>query len=179
MAVHGGGLQRGGSRSLHLNTGLTGMDRVLQRLNIEIQKIKGRTMAGLIQSAMLIHESMDEINVPLIPEDLGNLRASWFYVTATEKSGEKPFIGEKASQMATEHASLMNTLKPAGGKKIMLWMGFSANYAMAVHEMVDSKFSKPVNWSRPGSGAKFFEQSFKRHAKDVIEIIKANAQIKT
>lgn len=55
--------------------------------------------------------------------------------------------------------------------------GFGANYAIYVHEMVD-KSGKAINWSRPGSGPKFFESSFKRNSQRVLQIIKENAEIK-
>jgi len=83
---------------------------------------------------------------PKIPIDTGNLRASWFISPIRE------------------------------AMKFGLMMGFSANYAMFVHEMVD-KGSKKINWSRPNSGAKFFEASLNRNKGKILEIIRKNAQI--
>jgi len=79
---------------------------------------------------------------PLIPVDKGNLRASWF-------------------------VSSFRTLKGPG-----VVMGFSANYAAWVHEMVGAHFRKK------GAGAKFFEASIKRNEKAVLEIIRNNAKIR-
>ena len=84
---------------------------------------------------------------PLIPIDEGNLRASWF----------------------TE------TIKSIQGFGVL--MGFSANYATFVHEMVD-RVGKKINWSRPGSGPKFFEKSIKRNKDKILQIIGNNARIK-
>ncbi len=81
---------------------------------------------------------------PLIPLDTGNLRASWF-TTAFRKA-----------------------------KMFGLILGFNANYAMWVHEMMDNK----IKWSRPGSGPKFFEAALKRNAKQILHIIGKNARIK-
>jgi len=78
---------------------------------------------------------------PLIPIDTGNLRASWF-TTSFHKGG-------------------------LSGLKI----GFSANYAMWVHENIGASFK------RPGAGAKFFEASLKRNKDEIIKIIRNNAQI--
>ena len=84
---------------------------------------------------------------PLIPLDTGNLRTSWF---------------------TTAYKNV---------KKLGLIIGFSANYAVFVHEMVD-KSSKKINWSRPGSGPKFFEAALKRNTKQILKIIGINAHIK-
>jgi len=84
---------------------------------------------------------------PLIPIDTGNLRASWFTTTFRE------------------------------GTKFGLTIGFSANYALFVHEMID-KGSKVINWSRPNSGPKFFEASLKRNRDLVLKEIADNIQIK-
>ena len=83
----------------------------------------------------------------LIPVDTGNLRASWF----------------------------VNTVKSINWFGIL--MGFSANYATFVHEMVDQSGRK-INWSRPGSGPKFFEKAIKRNKDKILQIIGNNARIK-
>ena len=125
---------------------ITGLDKVMQNLNKEIMVIKGRSMKGLILSAIVIRNDMDK-TPPLIPVDTGNLRQSWFTT---------PF-----------HTSTGN---PA------MNIGFSANYAIFVHEMVGEK-SKKINWNRPNSGAKFFEASLKRNMNEVLQIIQREAKI--
>ena len=138
---------------------IKGLDKVMGNLNREIQAIKGRSMQGLIKAAILIRADMDK-TPPLIPIDTGNLRASW-----------NPGIPIKK------------------GNEIGITIGFSANYAVFVHEMVDADFTsarwrykkgKKRKWYTPraGSGAKFFEYSIKRNEKEVLLIIANNAQIK-
>jgi len=83
---------------------------------------------------------------PLIPIDTGNLRSSWFTTNFRQ------------------------------GTMFGLTMGFSANYAVFVHEMVD-KGSKVINWSRPDSGPKFFEASLKRNKERILQEIADNATI--
>jgi len=122
-------------------TGLKGMDVVLSNLNKEILAIKGRSMAGLIEAAILIRRGMDKTS-PMIPVDTGNLRDSWFTNPIRE------------------------------GDKFGLLIGFSANYAVFVHEAVDA------NFQRPGAGAKFFEASLKRNKDEVLGIIQRNAKIR-
>ena len=135
--------------SVNPNTGIKGTDIVLANLNREVMKIKARTGAGLIEAAIFIRRDMDKTS-PLIPiGPTGNLRASWF----------------------------TNPIRGIGKKMIALLMGFNANYAVFVHEMVD-KESKKINWSRPGSGPKFFEKALKRNHKKILRIIGTNARIK-
>ncbi len=137
------------AKSINPNTGIKGMDIVLANLNREIAKIKIRTGAGLIEAAIMIRRDMDKTS-PLIPiGPTGNLRASWF----------------------------TNPVREFGKKMIALLIGFSANYAVFVHEMVD-RGSKKINWSRPGSGPKFFEAALKRNHKKILKIIGNNARIK-
>jgi hypothetical protein len=80
---------------------------------------------------------------PTIPVDTGNLRASWF-VTPYQTPRVKGVI-----------------------------IGFSANYAVFVHEMLGA-----VNWNREGSGPKFLEAAIKRNAVIILGIIQATAKIK-
>ena len=84
---------------------------------------------------------------PLIPIDTGNLRASWF-TASFELNGQ-----------------------------IGIVLGFNANYAIFVHEMMDNS-GKKINWSRPGSGPKFFEAALKRNKENVLNILKRNMQIR-
>jgi hypothetical protein len=78
---------------------------------------------------------------PKIPVDTGNLRQSWF----------------------------VNSVKKLKGPEVTI--GFSANYAVFVHEMVNSKFNNPVNWNREGGGPKFLQEAMQRNEKEAIQII--------
>ena len=117
-----------------------GFSKVKANLRKALKQIENQSAKGLIQSAILIRVDMDK-TPPLIPIDLGNLRASWF-------------------------TNSFRTFKGPG-----LMMGFSANYAAAIHEKVGAKFQ------RPGSGPKFFEASLKRNRKEIINIIGINAKV--
>lgn len=129
---------------------IIGLAEVGKNLNREIEKIKGRTMKGLILSAILIRIDMDK-TPPLIPiaVDSGNLRQSWF---------TSPFYK---------------------GNGFGLHIGFSANYALFVHEMIDEEGTgSKINWNRPRSGPKFLEQSLKRNQKEILQIIAKHSKIK-
>ena len=85
--------------------------------------------------------------MPVIPVDTGNMRASWFAIPVN---------------------------LPAGPAVIC---GFSANYAVFVHEMLSSKTDNPINWSRPGSGPKFFQSALRRNQDKILQIIWENARV--
>ena len=129
--------------SNNINSRIKGFDIVLANLNREIEAIKGRSMKGLIKAAIYVKREMEH-TPPLIPVDKGNLRASWF--TAPLNFGKST---------------------PT------LLIGFTANYALYVHEMMDSK----INWSRRNSGPKFLESAIKRNGNQILKIIKDNVQI--
>jgi len=126
---------------------LKGMSAVMAKLNAEILKIEAGSMKGLIEAASIIRRDMEK-TPPLVPVgETGNLRASWF----------------------------TSPIKVDGMPGLLI--GFSANYAVFVHEMVD-KEGKKINWNRPGSGAKFFEAALSRNTKLILQTIRDNAHIK-
>ena len=136
-------------KSVNPNIGLKGADIVLSNLNKEIMKIKGRAMAGLIESSIMIRRDMNK-TPPLIPLDTGNLRASWFTVTSKSRPEGRSLAGFKGTGrggMEKQHLSAVSEGKGSIGKGFGLIMGFSANYAVFVHEMVD-KGSKKINWKK-------------------------------
>ena len=121
--------------------GLKGMDRVMHRLNRQIALTRGASMRGLIKAAIVIRRDMDR-TPPLVPVDTGNLRASWF-------------------------------MDPMwyGLNKPVVRIGFSANYAAFVHEMIGASFK------RPGAGPKFFQSAIRRNTGNIIKIIEREARI--
>ena len=126
---------------------LQGMKAVITKLNAEILKIEARSMKGLIEASIIIRRDMEK-TPPLVPVgETGNLRASWF----------------------------TSPIKVTGMPGLLI--GFNANYAIFVHEMVD-KEGKKINWNRPGSGPKFFEAALSRNAKLILQTIQKNAYIK-
>lgn len=63
------------------------------------------------------------------------------------------------------------------GNNPFITMKFTQNYAVYVHEMLD-KGDKKINWSRPGSGPKFFQAALRGSTAKILEVIKEEAQIK-
>jgi len=147
-----------------------GLKKVMRNLNKEILKIKGRSMIGLIEAAIIIRRDMEK-TPPLTPVDLGNLRASFFITTGTGKSvGEQPkWKGDNASTLAADHSNNVGAVKSEIAGKPVVALGFSANYAGYVHETKGSK-----NWKRTSSGPKFLESALNRNHGTIIKAIKDN-----
>jgi len=107
--------------------------------------------------AAIIIRNDMENTPPLIPVDTGHLRSSWF----TSPLRKDSMIG--------------------------LLMGFNANYAVFVHEMIGpgkpgwrygpGKGKKRWYIPRPKAGPKFLEASLKRNKDNVLKEIRDNVQI--
>ncbi len=62
------------------------------------------------------------------------------------------------------------------GRDPVVVMGYTASYAFVAHEMVD-KGGKAINWSRPGSGPKWFEAALNRNHARILATIRGNFDI--
>lgn len=168
--------------------GLTGAVQMMKELNRQIRKTKGLSQKGLVEVSIHIRNETEDVT-PKTPVDIGNLRASWFSVAPEGLvSDPKGFSGNfknrlfkkmqyKASQLKAEHNAIIAECqqKAVAYGNPNLYMGFSANYAMWVHEMVE-RFGD-VDWSREGSGGKWFEAAIKRNRKTILQIVRDNAYI--
>jgi hypothetical protein len=176
-------------------TTMKGVGAVMARVNRELEEIPGKTLAGLIKVAALVHNETEQGSVR-VPVKWGNLRHSWF-VTASSGSiisgggkkrtaigGGGKFTGPKASEHAARHSYMVAEARmkcwylSARYKGPFLIMGYSANYAMYVHEMVGTVSGKDIHWNRPGSGPKWFEYAIRKHlqAGNIKRIVIANAK---
>ena len=159
---------------------MLGMKTVMRKLRKEVDAIEGRTMKGLIRATIAIRTATEKQS-PITPVDQGNLYNSWF--TSTTKGvisipNTGKFEGDNSVNLKNQHetvkqmASTMS--KRMGKRQPVVTYGFSANYAFWVHE----NYNKKINWKRPGAGPGFFISSIKQSQKQVLEIIKREAQIK-
>ena len=155
---------------------LTGIRTISKNLNKEILLMKGKTLAGLISAAIVVRRKMAS-TPPLVPVDTRNLDHSWFVVTAKSiNNGKSPsFKGENKGEMTTKHQEVVSTEKSGLGviKIPMLTMGFSANYAIYVHERVGD-----VNYHKANSGAKFFQSALEKSKPEILQAIKNHAKIR-
>jgi len=156
--------------------GLRGLNTVLRNLSREVSKIEGRTLKGLIRGAIIIKRSMYTV-APTVPIDEGNLRGGFFIVTSTgnaKEGKEGKFQGADASKLSADHAAVIDLAiaraKKSGMPSVVL--GFSAYYGVYVHENVG------VNFTKEGSGAKFFISAVDRTADEVLQVIYEEARIK-
>lgn len=161
-----------------MTTQVKGINSIINNLNKKLAEIEFKTAKGFIKAGGMVRNDMEN-NPPLIPLDLGNLRASWFYIVKgyVPRSrgmfqGKTPAEKKKAALMAAEHKRLLGELKSVveGERKPNMIMGFSANYAAAVHE----KRGANVRWKRPNSGPDFFRLALYRNRKKIVDVIKQN-----
>lgn len=162
---------------------LEGIETVMANLNEELRKIKGRSVKGLIGARIILQQAMDH-QAPKIPVYIGNLRHSFFAVITGRGvvEGASPmFEGNQAAELASNHAKVLTEaegIAAAGFKDPVMVLGFSANYAIWVHEMMQSPTGKAINWNRPGSGPKYFESHLKRLKAKMLEEIRKEAYIR-
>lgn len=135
---------------------LEGMKNVTKNLNKQLGRIKGKSMKGMIEAAKFIRRDMDS-TPPLIP------------VGPTKKA--------KRAHVGTGTLRGSWSVSPRVPTPDSLTMGFSAEYATAVHFMFESKSGKPINWNRPNSGPLFFQSALDRNHKEILRIIALNARI--
>lgn len=125
------------------------VNALVKRLNSALKAYPHYTMRGLINAARLIKRDC-ELTPPLTPLDTGNLRAS-FFITSW-------------------------MLSVGGWDKPIVALGYTtaADYAPYVHERTDPK----VQWSRPGSGPKWFEEALRRNMDNVLDKIWQSSGLK-
>lgn len=150
-------------------TAVKGINEIIDRLNKKLKSYKNASLEGMVLSAVHVHEKMDK-TPPTIPMDLGNLRASFFYVTKKKKDVGGTFTGPDAAEIGQDHREAM--AKAAGqtkGDDPNIVFGFSANYAAPVHEM----YGANVKWKKEGSGPGYFEEALKSSEQDIMKILQA------
>lgn len=116
-----------------------GVDIALFRIERQIKNIGPTTLKGQITSGLLIQGGAQR-NTPV---DTGNLRASAFTVWARKRTGDAPkFRGKDAAERRNDHEKVVageksqlsqNPFKPS------VEVGFSAAYALPVHEDMNAK----------------------------------------
>jgi hypothetical protein len=154
---------------------LRGLNKVMKNLNKEIKKIEGRTQKGVTVAALFIKgEAQKEA-----PVDLGNLMNSAFVTSPDELDSSPSFKGKEAGNMKANHMTevIESKGRVKSSRNPVAEVGFSAVYAMAVHENPRSGKS-----GRPGSATsgnwKFLENPLKVNTKKILDIIKERAKIK-
>lgn len=146
---------------------IKGLDKTIRALNKEIGKIEGRTTEGLIEAAFLIKNAA----LKQTPVDKANLRGSAYVVSKNSISAPGTFSGDDAEDFqedytsATQDAQIQAEKSDAKGIPVV-FIGFAARYAAAVHEAMETVFQSP------GTGAKYLENAIKTNVSNIINIIK-------
>ena len=149
---------------------IKGIKEIEKSIKAQVKKINNMSMKGLIDMAIVVRRST-ETESPITPLDTGNLRASWFITTAFIKppndSLSGKFKGSKAAKMKSTHSSTISEMsaKAKASRVPFLIMGYSANYAVYVHEKMNAKFK------RPNAGAKWLQTSLEANANKMIKIV--------
>lgn len=167
---------------------IEGLEKVIANINREIANIENRTSKGLLRACIEIKRET-ESSSPLTPVDTGNMRASCFIVVSGLdgglKEGQSPIFSDvgadgtihkgAAEVAAQKHAEVTSqALAEAMSKRYpYAIMGYSAYYAGYVHENMEAR-----NWTRPGSGPKWFELAILRSQGKILQLIRKEASIR-
>lgn len=168
---------------------VTGMGNIQRNLSVHISMIKKKALEGMIEAAIDIKNTTEK-SLPVTPVYFVNLRSSMFITTALgNKVGENAIFkkgegaGDKrrvltAKQLSTlvaDHSRVMNNANQecVSDKNISLIMGYTANYAIWVHEMVDAG----INWSRPGSGPRWFQMAINANRDNILKRVGSKVSI--
>jgi len=168
------------------NTNVEGFEQVMNNLNRAIITIKKSSERGLVNAAFFIR-NVTEKETAATPLDFGNLRASWFvtWSKGVAKDPNDKYTGKFRNnpvrristaqfqawhQAATAEASGMSAANP---KKATVVMGYSANYAMWIHEHLGAHFTS----RSPAAGPKWFQEAIDRNHGKIVEIIRQTSKV--
>ena len=151
-----------------------GLDKTLVKLNKEMKSIRFKTKKGLINAGFLVQRASQKI----VPRDYSNLAASAFTVWGPESTivrgaGGKSFKGPQAGAMSSDHNRIVSQEKmslPKGDINPQVEVGFSAYYALYVHEDLNAKH-------KSGKEAKFLQRALERNYGRILSIVSGSVKI--
>ena len=149
---------------------LIGIERINKALAVSAKKADKLCMRGMIEASIVIRRDM----AGKVPVDTRNLEASWFTVTINSTLTAPSFTGTDAGKMQATHQAVVgeNKGKVVASPMPSLIMGFSANYAAAVHEGRTKKGGQ-MKYKKPTAESKFFEKAINRNKKTIIALMGA------
>ena len=160
---------------------LKGFNNVMSNLNMELEKIKGKSEKGLVMAAAFIRKQTETAD-PKTPVDLGNLRHSWAVVSSTRVyagNTRSAFVGPKGGDIGTNHGQVLTQFQALaqglsnGNQRKVVVLGYSVNYGGYVHEMIGD-----ITWTRKGSNSHWLETHIKRNQKKLLQIIATEVKIR-
>lgn len=163
-----------------------GVDEVLHNLNREIERIEGKTLSGILKAALFVRGEAQKN----CPKDLGNLINSAYVVAsdgekddnATFKSTEEK--KRNLEQLESDHAEAISESRRTQNERTpSADVGFSANYAVYVHEM-NKRYVVGHRDTETGvvkrslrKGWKFLERALLENRDRILRIIANEARI--
>jgi hypothetical protein len=165
------------------NPRVIGDVEVMANLNKQLEGITMRTMGGLIKAAAHVRTTTEH-KPPLTPVDLGSISVGKASSFKGERSG---ILGSDHSKTVAEAQTWVTANE--GAKKKFLMMGYSANYALYVHEMVGMNPQAGYRYGpgpgrkrkykpRQGAGARWLITAIQGESPKIIQIVRDNAQIR-
>lgn len=124
---------------------LKGVDKFMRNFDKEVRQLRGRTLDGMIAAVIELQREAE----PGTPIDTGNLRASWFTVSIRGEEKTQIVVTKfEDSQAQSNHRSVKARAQSAVKElnkfyQPVVLFGYTANYAVFVHENVDAKFKRP------------------------------------
>lgn len=170
------------------------IDKWTMFFNRQISNIQGRSLAGLLKCAALIRNETEHGDVRT-PRRTGNLINSWFVVSGRGRivagGGKKhraeaggPFFGPDGARVAGEHMATLSDMEKraiqnskANDGPVVI-MGYSAYYALYVHEMHGTASGADVHWTRKKSGPSWFYKALVKQQENMLKIIADNVKIR-
>lgn len=135
-----------------------GVEKVVKNLNKEIDKVQGRTLAGLYAAGLVIQATAQR----RVPVEYGNLRASAYTRKKLQSNAAAGLVGE------------------ARGVEV----GFAAAYAIYIHENMEQTLkgqARPsglgVYWG-PSGQPKFLESAMIDERDEVLRLVAAYAEVR-
>lgn len=128
-----------------------GLEEAVERLNKQVAKIKGNAQAGLWEAGLKILASAQrKLRASVVT---GNLRASGY--VRSNVAMERPM----PEKLGVENEPVPSDSLPTIGVEL----GFTANYALYVHEDME------------GRSPKFLEQTILENESNIVAIVKKRA----
>lgn len=175
---------------------IRGINKVLENLTKETDAIKSGSAKGVLKGALLVIGKSQT----LTPIRLGNLRNSRFVISSSLPSPEQGgnFEGPQASSMSSQHQKEKGVVgaetisKSKGGNSPTAAVGYSAVYALSVHENPNagsagntagsdaSRQNPAVALSSIHSKAgqwKFLEKPLQENSSRVLALIKEESEV--
>lgn len=144
-----------------------GLGKVIDAFNKKVRKLEEATLAGLVEAALFFKRE----SIPITPYDTGNLRQSGFVIWQGGGDSTARFKGKNAAEMKKDHKEVLaqrRRLLKERKNQIRVDIGYTANYAMYVHENPDAAHAAGTQW-------KFLQTVIDQQGDKALEYIKRRA----